>query len=181
MRDRIFGFIPLVTLVLSAAVLSGCIYSRDMVRSKKIVENGYPQLDLDYRFTMSLGPRLLHSAGWIARRVPEEEAFLAGSYLRHIDRVKVAVYDVDYYDEASRSGRAAVVDFERNGWTLAVRAAEDDESTWILYREDSDANVRDIKVVVLSEEELVIARVEGVLNSLLDEVVRDKELIRDMF
>ena len=152
-----------------------------MVRSKNIIEDGYPQLDLDYRLTMSLGPRLLHSAGWIARRVPEKEAYLAGSYLRHIDRVKVAIYDVDYYDSESRADRAAVVDFERNGWTLAVRASEDDESTWVLYREDAKASVRDIKVIVLTEEELVIAHVEGVLNTLLDEVVRDKDVLHGMF
>ena len=172
--------LPIVLIALSSQMISGCIYSRELAQSKRIIENGYPDLDLDRKITLAIGPRLLHSAGWIARRVPEEEAFLAGNVLKHIDRVKVAVYDVDYYDAESRSSNSAVVDFEKNGWTLAVRSNEDDESVWVLYREDSRANVRSIKVVVLSEDELVIARVEGMLNDLLDEVVRDQDIIKNM-
>ena len=43
---------------------------------------------------------------------------------------------------------------------------------WVLYREGYDT-VRDLYVLVLSEEELVIASVQGRLDALLQQVVAD--------
>lgn len=162
-------------------VFAGCFYSRELSRSKREIERGYPDLDIDRRITLALGPRTIHTAGWIVRQVPEEETQQVASYLRHLDKVKVAIYDVDYYDDEARSHQAAVTDFERNGWILAVRAAEDDESVWVLYRADSRDTVRDIKVIVLSEEDLVIARIQGTLNELLEDLVADHNVIDDIF
>lgn len=178
MRNRLLAAFLFVAIL---PMLSGCIYSRELSQSKRTIERGYPELDIDKRFTLALGPRSLHTVGWIARRIPEQETQQAATYLRTLDRVKVAIYDVDYYDEHSRSNHAAVADFEKNGWTLAVRANEDSEAVWVLYRADYKEDVRDIKVVVLGEDELVIARIEGHLNELLEQLVEDHNLVDEIF
>lgn len=178
MKNRLLSFMLLVLLV---PLATGCIYSRELSNSKREIERGYPDLDIDKRLTLSFGPRSLHTVGWIARRIPEEETQQAASYLRTLERVKVALYDVDYLDENSRANRAAVTDFEKNGWTLAVRAQEDSEAVWVLYRSDYKDDVRDIKVVVLGEDELVIARVQGHLNELLEDLMDDHNLMDDIF
>lgn len=121
---------------------------------------------------MTLGPVSLRMAKWILRRVDDEDAEIASEYLSDVRRVKAGIYKVNDYSDDEVSSLPALRRFERNGWELAVRARDNDESVLIYYRERNDA-VSDMFLVVATNEELVLAKIEGRLNRLLERAIQD--------
>jgi len=168
----------LLTFSLLAVLVSGCFYSREISQTRRDLERSYPGLELDQQVVVSIGPLGLRTAGWIAGFVPEEEAQLASRYIREVQRVKVGVYEVDRLGAARDFDPAALERFERGGWETAARIREDDELVWVMYRERRDT-VRDLYVVVLDGDELILARVQGRLNRLMEQVVRDHAVFAD--
>jgi hypothetical protein len=55
---------------------------------------------------------------------------------------------------------------EDEGWVHLATFRQADEAGWVLYRERGEA-ITDLFAVVLTEEELVLARVSGDLNALV--------------
>ena len=159
-------------LVLFAVSLTGCFYSRELAQTRRDLERQYPEARFDQEVVVSLWPATLRAVGWLAGLAPEEEAQMAKEYLREIDRVKVGLYSVDYLPDLDEFNPPALRRFRRDGWEVAVKAREDDEIVWVLYRERHNA-VRDIYAIVLTDEDLILARVKGHLNRLLEKVMAD--------
>ena len=170
----------LITLILLLATVSltGCIYSREIAQTRRDLERHYPGADFDRQIILNIGPRSLHTVGWLAGLAPEPEAQMARDYLYEIDRVKVGIYHVRSLPDLDEFDPPALRRFERDGWEVAVKAQEDDSVIWVLYREHYN-QVRDIYAIVLSDEELVLARVRGHLNRLLEKVMDDHYRIHD--
>src|SRR5690606_3138536 len=61
---------------------------------------------------------------------------------------------------------------ERQGWEVLAKFREDDEVVHVYYRERRDA-IRDLYVMVLSDDELVITRVKGDLSHLVARAIHD--------
>lgn len=162
-----------------AVVLSGCFYSRELAHLRHDLERAYPEARFDREVEVSLGPPALHTLGWLARRVPEDEAQQAANYLHEVKRIKVGVYKTRHLPPLDEVDLPRLRRFREDGWQVAVRAREPDEMVWVLYRERHDA-VRDLYVLVLSDEELVVARVQGHLNHLLARVVEDHAPLRKL-
>ncbi len=167
--QRLLALCLLVTLVLP---LSGCFYSREIANTRRDIER-QTGAELDREIVVSLGPASLRTVGWIAGLVPEEEAQMARSYLRDIRRVKVGVYQVESMPhslEAVELPKAAKL--ERQGWDLLAKVFEDDEMVYVYYRERKNT-IRDLYVMVLSDDELVIAKVRGNLSNLVARAMHD--------
>lgn len=168
MRTRL----PLLPVLLAALLaLTGCFYSREIAHTRRDIERA-TGTDFDGGFTVSLGPLSLRTLSWISGLVPEAEAEMASDYLREVTRVKVGVYHTDYGLSLDGVDLPSLPRFEDRGWEVAVKFREDNEMGWVLYREHRDT-VRDLYVVVLTDEELVLARVQGHLNRLLARVMED--------
>lgn len=161
----------LSVLLLLSVTLTGCFYSREIAHTRRDIER-FTQADFDRTFVVSLGPISLRTLGWISGLVREDEVRMARSYLREISRVKVGVYHTDFGFAYDKVDLANLPRFEEKGWEVAVRFREEDEFGWVLYREHR-GTVRDLYIVVLSDEELVLARVQGHLNRLLARVMED--------
>ena len=159
-------------------MLAGCFYSREIAHIRDDIED-----ILDARFerevVVTVGPRTFRSVSWIAGRVPDIYAQMASDYVREIDRVKVGVYRVEEAPTRRELRMDRVPRFRRSGWEVAVRVEEEDETVWVLYRERYDS-VRDMLVLVLNSDELVIARIEGHLNELVRLAVSDANFVRDV-
>ena len=162
--------LPLVAL-LALFTLTGCFYSREIAHTRRDIERA-TDVDFERGVVVSLGPLSLRTLGWITGLVPEEDAQMARDYLREISRVKVGVYHTDYGFSLDGVDLASLPRFEEKGWQVAVRFRQENEMGWVLYREHRDT-VRDLYVVVLADEELVLARVQGHLNRLLARVMED--------
>lgn len=162
----------LLVLLLVATVSTGCIYSREVQHTRRDIERANPDLYLRKRFSANVGPVTIRLARWITSAVDDEDANMAARYLRDIRRVKVGVYavrgSVDGIDGISELRR-----FQRSGWDLAAHVREDGEDVWLYYRERGD-RVTDMYAIVYSDDELVIARLSGRLNDLVEEAVREQ-------
>ncbi len=167
--------IPVLVLALTA---SGCFYSREMVRVKRDIERTYSNVEFDRGISMRFGPGTLRTLGWLARRVPEEESQMASDYLREIKSIKVAYYPVDRMPPLDEVDTPMLRRFERAGWEVAVKVREDDDLVWVLYRERFDT-VRDLYVVVLSDDELVMASINGHLDRLFRLALEDHNAFID--
>ena len=64
-------------------------------------------------------------------------------------------------------------------WELAATVREEEELVWVRYREDGET-VEDMFAVVLADDRLILARLEGDLNELMSKVVSDHHLISAM-
>lgn len=168
----------LITVLVLAPTLTGCMYSREMTHIRDDIEE-----ILDARFerevVVTVGPRSLRAASWITGRVPDIYAQMASDYVREIDRVKVGVYQVRERPSTTDLRLDKVPRFQRSGWEVLVRVEQEGDTVWVLYRERYE-NVRDMLVLVLDSEQLVIARVEGHLNELVRLAAADATFFKDV-
>ncbi|MBO6573973.1 MAG: DUF4252 domain-containing protein [Rhodothermales bacterium] len=172
------SFTHVILLLILAPTLAGCFYSREIAHIREDIED-----ILGARFerevVVKVGPRLFRTVSWISGRVPDVYAQMASDYVREIDRVKVGVYSVEKQPTRSDLRFNRVPRFKRSGWEVAVRVEDDSETVWVLYRERYDS-IRDMLVLVLNRDELVIARIEGHLNELVSMAVQDADFLRDV-
>ncbi len=175
-RRSVLIVLVLLTFGVSTA---GCFYSRELSQTRRDLERHYPEARFHQEIVVSLGPASLRTIGWLVGLAPEEEAQMARDYLHEIDRVKVGVYSVEYLPNLDEFDPPSLRRFRDDGWEVAVKAREEDEIVWVMYREEHNA-VRDIYVIVLSDENLVLARVKGHLNRLLEKVMEDHYEIRNL-
>ncbi|NNE34814.1 MAG: DUF4252 domain-containing protein [Rhodothermales bacterium] len=162
----------LVLVMLAALVSSGCFYSREISRARHDLERSSPGVDYGRGVSMNLGPISLRMAKWILRRVDDEDALMASEYLSEIRRVKAGIYKTRDGVTNDLSSIPSLRRFERRGWEVAVRVRDEDESVLVYYREQRDT-VSDMFVVVATEDELVLAKIEGRLNRLLERAMKD--------
>ena len=159
-----------------APLLAGCLYSREIAHTTRALESDLPGASFDRQVVISLGPGALRLAGWITGLVDRTDADLqaARDMLHDVRRVKVGVYHAafrDGLDAVELPERLRRV-LEREGWTMALRVAEDDAFVWLYYRERR-GTVRDLYAVVLGDGELVIARLKGRLDRVLARVMEE--------
>lgn len=169
MSNRVL--LPLI-LVLLATATSGCLYSHEIAHTRRAIERQVPEAHFEREIVLNLGPVSLRTLRWISGLVPEEEARQAATYLRDVRRVKVGVYRSEDPAALQHVDPIRLRRFEQDGWETAVRAQEEGERVWVLYRE-RNGGIRDLYVVVLSEEELVLARLKGRLDQLFERIMAD--------
>ena len=103
-------------------------------------------------------------------------AHLAGRYLRDIRRVKVAIYKVEHLPqfEALRTPAHLTALLESDDWELAVHVHEKhDEAVWVLCRADDDS-LREVYVVALTDDELILVRASGNIERLVAKAMKDR-------
>ncbi|MFQ5572065.1 MAG: DUF4252 domain-containing protein [Rhodothermales bacterium] len=162
----------LLAVLLLALPLTGCFYSREISQTRRDIERQFPGTRFDRGITMSLGPGSLGALGWMAGLVPEPESQMASDYLHEISHVKVGVYRTRYLPNLDEINMSTLRRFERDGWDMAVKTQEENEVVWVFYKERY-GEVRDLYVIVLTDEEMVLARIRGHLDRLLRQVMED--------
>ena len=157
-------------IVLLILPLTGCLFSREIANTRRDIERAHPDLRLEKQIVLNLGPLSLSMVRWMAGLAGDPDAEMAIEYLKDVRRVKVGIFRAEQPDDVRALGEKGF-GFE-DGWEVAVKTTQDDERVWVLYKENPET-VRDLYVVVLSEEELVLARVRGNLDRLLARVMED--------
>jgi hypothetical protein len=153
--------------LLLAAILSGtaCIGFRgpEQIR-KEISFNSGVKLDREMGFTVR------RSGMWLVRmglRIAGKDEIS----LRGVRRIEVGIYQV----RGSESGGHIEVPLEARSfsdWDPVVRVHEDDEDVLVMVREKK-GSVRNMLVVVSDDEELVIVRMKGRLDDILEEAMAE--------
>jgi hypothetical protein len=160
-------------LGLSLAAAPGCLWAPELSGIKREIERQLPGADFDKEFALSLGPVTLGLARLVTALVPGGDE--ARSHLRDLSRVQVAIYNaqsVPPTGSLQMPGRMRrMLD---DGWETAIRAREDDGVVWVLYRVEGDA-VRDLCVVALDDEELVLVKARGRLERIVGRALAEAE------
>ncbi len=160
-----------IALVLAVA-LSGCIYSREINRTKRTIEREFPGAEFDQKIVLSIGSFGLRAAGWFVDLADDDDIENLSRYVSDIDRIKVGIYDTESLPAIPGAGSPILRELVDQGWEPAVQVREEGEHVWILYRARRD-RIRDVLVIVLNDEELVIARLKGHLDRLVKRAVDD--------
>lgn len=158
-------------LVLACLLLSGCFYSREVARTRHAIEQAYPEARFDREMVLSLGPVSLFTAGLLTGLASDETEDVR-PYLRYLRRVKVGVYAVEGLPPLDAVDLPQLRRLREKGWETLIATREEDATTWTLYRERR-GTVRDVYVLTLSEDELVMVRLKGRLDKLLAHAMRE--------
>ncbi len=169
----------LLFVAVFGTVLTGCIVSREISHMRNEIEAEFPGAEFDTEAIVSVGPALFKTLGWILSRVPDDDANLAGAFLRDVHRVKVGVFRTKELPLDGDLELHTLRRFEKDGWSVAARVREDDEQVWVLYRERY-GHIRDMFVLVLDPDELVIVRFEGDLKEIVRLAREDEMFVMDI-
>lgn len=152
---------------------SGCIYTSEISKTRKVLEEEM-DADFDTGIVLSMGPGLFQTAGWITQYVDDEDAQMASRLAYGIRRIKAGVYPIDYLPDLEDLDLPELDRFKRKGWKPALKVEDDDEVSWLLYRERK-GRVHDLFVVAFTDDELVLARLQGNLDELLNIALTESE------
>ena len=155
-----------VFFIMASFLLSGCFYTSEISKTRRVIEN---EVDADFQtgVVISMGPGLFRTAGWITQFVDDADAEKASRIAYGIRRIKAGVYPVSYLPDLDELNLPEMKHFKRRGWKVAIKVEDRDEVNWLLYRERRH-RVNDLFVISLTEDELVLARIQGNLDELLN-------------
>jgi hypothetical protein len=154
--------------LLCAAVLAGCA-SPGLTRMRDDIARSVPEAEIGRGRSFSFGPISMA----IARGFAGKEASAEGIDLRDVRGVRVGTYPVrGHFDAMSVGTPRAIQRLEERGWTVAVRAREEDGVTWVLYRSRGE-RITDILTASLESDELALVHVSGSLERVIRDVVSE--------
>lgn len=157
-------FLLAAALVILAASQTGCLlHSAEIARTHRAFEAAYPAAQFEREAVFDLGPLTLSMAGGLMRRWARDDFEQFGPYLRDLRRVEVGVYNVENLSSPGAVDPLRLPVLRDGGWDVAVRVREADEHVWVLYR-TRRREVRDLYVLTLGSDELVVARLHGRLD-----------------
>ncbi|MDY7093424.1 MAG: DUF4252 domain-containing protein [Acidobacteriota bacterium] len=159
---------------LAAAVVlllgTGCMTSTPQLHHVAHgLEQALPGTTLRPEGGVKLGRASLGFARWVSQRALEEddeETRAAVSTLRGIRRVEVGTYRVQGLPLRFEHPREMEQALGLAGWTTLARVQQDDDLSWVVYRQ-RDRRIRSLLVINVEGEELSMVRLQGRLEDTL--------------
>lgn len=163
----------LAALAATVLVAGGCGPARELKQMKQDIARQLPEATFDHEISFAIGPGAMALTRAVASFVPDAKD--ARHWLEDVDRVEVAVYEVHTDEFSSRiETPSRIEEMVAEGWELAARVREKKESAWILYKIDGDS-VREVFIVSLDREELVLVKVKGRLERVIGRALSDMD------
>jgi len=157
------------TLAIAAglALLSspGCFWSAELSGVRADLEHQLPGSSFNKNVELSFGPVLLTLARTVTAVIPG--ASDVRLYLSGVSHVEIGVYDAHVDSITNLHIPKRLQSLIDEGWETAVRVRDDHEAAWLLYRPDGD-RVKEVFVVVLDNDELVLVKARGHLEHLVE-------------
>ena len=155
-----------VTVAAGLAMLSspGCFWSSELADVRRDLEHQLPGSSFDKNVELSLGPIVMTFARVVTAAIPGARE--ARPYLSGLSRVQIGVYDSHFESVSELRMPERLQSLLSKGWETAVRVRDNHEAVWILYRPDDD-EVKEIFVLVLDDDELVMVKARGNLERLV--------------
>jgi uncharacterized protein DUF4252 len=150
--------------VLAALAAPGCFSSSELANVRYDLQHQLPGASFKKNVEFSCGPVLLTLARTVTTIIPGARE--ARPYLSGVSQVSIGVYDahVDSLGDVRMPKRLqSLID---DGWETAIRVRDNHEAAWLLYRPDED-RVKEIFIVVLDDDELVLVKARGNLEHLV--------------
>jgi len=166
--NRGVAFAAATALALLAA--PGCFWAPELAGVRRDIEAQLPDATFDKNIELSLGPLTMKFARLVTGLIPDARE--ARGYLKDVNRVEIAVYEAHLKEPAPLRTPERLRSLLDDGWELAVRVRETDEAVWLLYRADEES-IREVFIVVLNTDELVLVRARGRLERLVAHALRE--------
>lgn len=169
--------IVILILLLAVVGLSGCIgVNRDfkIIRSNILANvNGNFEREIEF----SVGSGLLELTGVFVSFTDTEVD--AEDLLDQIHRVQIGVFKNKGFEEFSYS--ADLLDklsygMEQAGWSYIVKNKEKGEMAGVFVKEESGGEIRQMFVIALDDDELVMTEISGHINKLVEIAVKENGL-----
>lgn len=171
----------LIIALLALFASSGCT-SFEMTRLRNHIDRDVPEADIGAGYAMSFGRFSMGTARTVLALSDDgdESMAMARALLRNVKKVQIGRYDVH--------GRIALNDiptpsvfeaYEGKGWIPVVTLREPDEVVWVMAKETHD-DLRDLLVVVLSDDELVVAKMSGNLTKAVTAAMAESDWASDL-
>lgn len=167
--------IKLLIITLAASfLLGGCIavdgYFKN-VRNKvfKSVEGDFHK---EVEFSLGAAAITLSTVAVSLSDAPD----FTDDMLRKIDRVQIGVYkNLDWrrYKPNFNSLRAITSDLKEDGYEFIVRTIDRDEMVAVMVKSD-DYRIKEMFVVAVNDEELVMTQIFGDLDELIEIAIREE-------
>lgn len=169
-RNRMRNVI-VATVVAALPWAGGCMWTPELSQIKQDIAHQIPDATFNHQVSFAIGPGGMALARAVVSMVPQ--AGDARGWLKDVSRVEVAVYEVHADASARRIATPSRIEVMlADGWEMAARVREDGESVWLLYRLDGES-VRELFVVALDQDELVLVKVKGRLERLIARALSD--------
>ena len=173
--NRMAAMVFAATVGLLAA--PGCFWAPELASIRRDIQDQLPGASFEKDVELSFGPLGLAFARLVTGLIPD--ASDARPWLRGLSRVQIGVYDAHIESAAGLRTPKKLQSLLDDGWETAIRIRDENQAVWVLYRADDDA-IREVFIVVLDEEELVLVRAKGKLERIvaaaLDEMKGDRDL-----
>lgn len=161
MNSRSVGLLALAALLFA----SGCT-SFEMTRLRNHIDRDVPEADIGKGFALSFGRLTMGTARTVLAISDDgdESTAMARALLRNVRKVQIGRYDVHGRVAFDNVPTPSVFEaYERGGWIPVATVRQPDEAVWVMAKEKHD-DLRDLLVVVLTEDELTVAKLSGNLS-----------------
>jgi hypothetical protein len=171
--------IVIVLLLAVAVASSGCLWTPDLAMVRKDIERQIPGVNFEKEIELTLGPITMAFARLVTRM--SSDANDAASYLQDVRRIELAVYNADHMPPTSTVTMPERLKKMTAGddWELAVKIRDDNKLVWVMYRIDDDT-IKELYVVMLDSDELVLVKAEGKLERLLARALSDSGAMKGL-
>lgn len=160
-------------LVATLLPLTGCVESNLAAQARSEIESDLPGARFEMETALTFGRVPMSAARRIVAWSGEDGEDL--DMLRRIRRMSMATYAVRTPPDGGPPPSLGGLErrLERKGWTAMLKSREPGEATWIFLREEGARGIRDLLVIELSDDEMVIVRVGGKLDRLIADAIAD--------
>ncbi len=166
------------TLLLLLVVFwaSGCT-SFQLTRVRNDLARQAPEARIGDGYAISFGSISLGLARWITGMSDDEDGAIANAMLSEVRRVQLGRFTINGAFDAYnlRTPGPLQHHLERDDWFHLATIREESEAVWVVYKED-DGIVVDLLVVVMGEEELVLAKISGDLNGVVAAALSQRDI-----
>jgi hypothetical protein len=140
------------------------MWAPELSRVRDDIQSQLPEATFHKEVELSVGPVGLGLVRFVTSLIPDARE--ARPYLKDVSRVQVGVYEATVTSTAGLSMPKKLRALLDDGWEVAIRMRDEDEAVWLLYRAD-DESIREVFVVVLNPDELVLVKAKGRLERLV--------------
>jgi hypothetical protein len=161
-----------VAISAGLAMLSspGCFWSPELSSVRDDLERQLPGASFNKNVELSFGPVMLTFARVVTSLIPGARE--ARPFLRGVSHVEVGVYEAHIDSIGGLRMPKRLQSLMEEGWETAVRVRDNQDAVWLLYRPDGN-EVKDIFVVVLNKDKLVLVKARGHMEKLVEAAMEE--------
>ena len=173
-KIKLFSIIALILLGLTS---TGCIGVNKEFKNirTQILDNLDDDFDRTIEFSVGKAGFFLASK-FVKLADDNEDIENVDEMLKHVSNVNIGIYD--RLSSSSKSVRSLLNEvsssMEDNNYSSVVKTIDGNEMVGIFIKDDDPEEITEMFAVILSDDELVMLKLNGNLNSLVETVIENE-------